>query len=357
MLTLYEAFNTVNLAKTVQSRRLRSACHTNIRSFCIQNKMFVVWLLTIIISVILLRFILRCNVKRCTSKINMTGKVVIVTGANSGIGFYTAQDLARRGARVILACRNDARGTRARNQIIADTGNTNVVYKHLDMASLKSVKKFCEDITRTEERLDVLVNNAGMYGLGHQYTDDGIIEVMQVNYFSTFLLTDLLLPMIKTQQGRIVNVGSMLFYIGDLKPDHINKKRYYGNLMTYANSKFCMMAFTVELARRLQGSGVTVNMVHPGVIKTTIVTDHTNIFMRVGFAILCWICYRTAEEGAQTVVHVSVSEECANTSGKFFVDCAVWKCYWKCGSKITGRNLWSLSEQLLQNKQTNMRDR
>ncbi|KAL0880657.1 hypothetical protein ABMA27_001876 [Loxostege sticticalis] len=307
------------------------------------------------LAVIVLRIILRFGVKRCTSKVNMSGKVVIVTGANSGIGFYTALDLARRGARVILACRHEARGIRARDQIIAATLNSNVVYKHLDMASLYSVKKFCEDITRTEERVDVLVNNAGVYALGDRYTDDGIVETMQVNYFSVFLLTDLLLPMIKAQRGRIVNVGSLAHYIGDLKPDHINKKGYYSEMITYANSKFCIMAFTVELARRLRGSGVTVNAVHPGVVKTNITDTNRNILLDVVFWVLVWVCYRTAEEGAQSVVHCCVAEECAQTSGKFFVDCAVWRGPWKSESKIIHLNLWNISEKLLKYKQTNMK--
>ncbi|XP_063822882.1 retinol dehydrogenase 13-like [Ostrinia nubilalis] len=205
----------------------------------------------------------------------MTGKVVIVTGANRGIGFHTAQDLARRGARVVLACRDEARGPRARDQIITETGNSNVVYKHLNLSSLSSVRTFCEDILKSEERLDVLVNNAGAYGLGGRYTDYGIVEVMQVNYFSIFMLTDLLLPMIKERRGRVVNVTSLLQYIGHLNLDHINEKG--SELMTYANSKFCLMTFTVELARRLRGSGAAALAVHPGVVRTDLTRSSSSL--------------------------------------------------------------------------------
>ncbi|KOB70762.1 Short-chain dehydrogenase [Operophtera brumata] len=109
----------------------------------------------------------------------MEGKVVIVTGANAGIGFHTAQDLARRGARVILACRDHGRGTAARASIVAETGNNNVVYQHLDLSSLKSVRQFATNIIETEDRLDVLVNNAGIYGFADTFTEDEIIQTMQ----------------------------------------------------------------------------------------------------------------------------------------------------------------------------------
>ncbi|XP_063626745.1 QRFP-like peptide receptor [Cydia splendana] len=118
--------------------------------------------------------------KSFKSKLPMTGKVIIVTGANSGLGFETAKDLAKRGGRVIMACRNEHRALAARDSIIKETGNPEVVYKHLDMSSLASVRRFVEDIDNTEKRLDVLVNNAGVNGCGDRFTEDGIVEEMQM---------------------------------------------------------------------------------------------------------------------------------------------------------------------------------
>ncbi|KAI5643383.1 short chain dehydrogenase domain-containing protein [Phthorimaea operculella] len=300
----------------------------------------------IFLAAIITRLILKCAIKRCESTVSMKGKVIIVTGANTGLGFHVAKDLAARGGRVILACRNIQRGTTARDDIIASTGNMEVVFKQLNLSSLKSVRQFAEDVKKTESRLDVLVNNAGVYGLGDRLTEDNIVEGMQINHFAPFLLTILLLPMLKESQGRIVNLSSLCHYRGEVKIDKINKPNAYSGISTYANGKLCAIIFTKELARRLGDSKVTVNAVHPGVILTNIASNGS-FASSVIFAVWCWLCCRTADEGAQTIIYLSVADEVKNTTGKYFVDCKERFVLWSANNEQLGKQLWEFSEQLV----------
>lgn len=291
---------------------------------------------------------LRCSLKNCVSQECMKGKVVIVTGANAGIGFHTSMDLARRGARVILACRDAAKGTDAQEAITSCTGNTDVEYKHLDLSSLKSVRQFAANILDTEDKLHVLVNNAGVYGFGHCYTEDHIIETMQVNYYGHFLLTLLLLPLLKNSQpSRIVNLSSILHFFGRFDPGTVNSVGWiYNDTMAYCNSKYCMLMFTIELSKRLEGSGVVANAVHPGVIMTGITTQIPRFLL---FFFWCWsLMYsRTAEQGAQTVLHLAVAKECEKVSGKYFVDCSSRYKSWRVSSQRHAIKLWELSTAMV----------
>lgn len=292
---------------------------------------------------------IRFSTKKCKSKVSMKGKVVIVTGANAGIGFHTAKDLARRGARVILACRDHGRGTAAQDSIVAETGNNNVVYQHLDLSSLKSVRQFAKNIIEIEERLDVLVNNAGIYGFAGTYTEDQIMQTMQVNYYGHFLLTQLLLPLLKkSKPSRIINLSSILHFCGRFNANTINERVFINNdIFAYANSKFCMLMFSIELSRRLKGSQVVANAVHPGVIMTSISENISNVLLR--FLFWCWsIMYsRTAEEGAQSIIHLAVAEECERVSGKYFVDCSSSFMLWKAANENEAQKLWDYSTKLV----------
>ncbi|XP_047989136.1 retinol dehydrogenase 12-like [Leguminivora glycinivorella] len=308
------------------------------------GELFVVFVLVIIFVTKLSVLISKTS---CKSKVPMRGKVIIVTGANSGLGFETAKDLAKRGGRVIMACRNEHRALAARDLIIAETGNSGVVYKHLDMSSLASVRRFVEDVTSTEKRLDVLINNAGVNGCGDRFTEDGIVEEMQVNYFGIFLLTLLLVPLLKkTGESRIVNVSSTLHFFGRINFEHINKKGYYLDMFTYSNSKLCTVLFTVELARKLKGSGVTVNAVHPGIIMTNI-TAASCALERLLFSSLCWISSRNVVEGAQTIIYLAVAKEVATTTGKYFIDCKESYMTRKTKNKKLITDLWNYSEKLV----------
>lgn len=206
----------------------------------------------------------------CTSRAMMTGKTVVITGANTGIGKETALDLAKRKAKVILACRDIEKGKKAVSDIINESGNPNVVFRLLDLASLDSVRIFASELLAEEPTIDVLINNAGVMQCPHWKTVDGYEMQFGVNHLGHFLLTNLLLERLKqASAARIVVVSSRAYeWINGIKFDDINSDNTYNPREAYAQSKLANILFTRALARRLQGSSVIVNCLHPGVIRT-----------------------------------------------------------------------------------------
>ena len=191
------------------------------------------------------------------SRYHFLGKTVVVTGANTGIGKETALDLVKRGAKVILACRDEQRATDAAKDIIAETGSDKVLVRIVDLSSFESVRAFARLINETEERLDILVNNAGFIG-SYQLTKDGYESIFQVNYLSHFLLTLLLLDkMKKSAPSRIVNVSALAyeFKSANLQLDDfvLSKEKVSQGFERYAQSKLAQVVFTKELSRRLEG--------------------------------------------------------------------------------------------------------
>ena len=190
----------------------------------------------------------------------MSGKTAIVTGANTGIGKETALDFAKRGAKVILACRDEAKANQAAKDIIAETGSDKVLVRVVDLSSFESVRAFAKLVNETEERLDILVNNAGLFGSHPSPSKDGYEMIMQVNYVSHFLLTLLLMEKLrKSAPSRIVNVSSM----GSTRKDlnlQLNKDYFItlcsSSFQRYAESKLAQVLFTKELSQRLEGQGI-----------------------------------------------------------------------------------------------------
>ncbi|KAG6449324.1 hypothetical protein O3G_MSEX005982 [Manduca sexta] len=256
----------------------------------------------------------------CQSKAKLNGKTALVTGGNAGIGLETARDLARRGAKVIIASRDEKKSMDAVQDIIKTTGSTDVEYLQLDLAEFNNIRKFAEVFNRNYERLDILVNNAGCAGLKNRLTEDGIDIVMQVNYFGPFLLTNLLLPkLISSKPSRIVILTSLFHVFGNISVENFTGAGTNRQLQTYANSKLCDVLWTRALAKRLP-SEVTVNCLHPGAVKTDIF-KRLKPWLRSIMHFILTVFFKTAKEGAQTSIHLCVSEELDNVSGKYFVDC------------------------------------
>ncbi|XP_063533394.1 retinol dehydrogenase 11-like, partial [Cydia strobilella] len=288
----------------------------------------------------------------CKSSRHLVGKVVIVTGANAGIGFETAKNLAERGARVIMACRNEGRATVARDQIVAATGNPDVHYRHLDLASLKSVREFADNINKTEERLDILINNAAIYGSKLEKTEDGLLLGMQSNHFGPFLLTNLLLPKLKSSApSRIVNVSSIAYERGIIDFNNLNGEKETDETIhvskVYSASKLCNILMTVELDRQLHGTGVTVNCLHPGVVDTEILT-FIPVFNQL--LPLLRLFFKNSWEGAQTTVHLAVAPEVASISGRYFKDCHEAIPSKSAQDLKVARELWEVSEKFVKLK-------
>ncbi|XP_046860995.1 retinol dehydrogenase 13-like [Xenia sp. Carnegie-2017] len=291
----------------------------------------------------------------CTSKATMKGKTVIITGANAGIGKSTAIDLASRGARIIMACRSLERGQAALNDIVKQTGNNDIILKHLDLSSFKSVRKFAEEIYSSEEKIDVLINNAGTVStVERKLSEDGLELTMAVNHFGHFLLTNLLLDLLRrSAPSRIVVVSSSYHYSfittrSLIKLDDLQFEKSYTNLEAYGQSKLANILFTRELAKRLKGTGVIANSLHPGVFSTEIGRDafpqNFNKFVKF----ISHVVMKTLEEGAQTTIHLAVSEDVENVTGKYFVDCEETKPAHTAEDDDGAKRLWELSEKIVQ---------
>lgn len=194
------------------------------------------------------------------------GKVIIVTGAASGIGKETAMEMAERGGRVILACRNKDNAIATRDAIVAKTGNVDVHFMYLDLKSLKSVRTFVQEFLQQNKRLDLLINNASIVGAYTHLSDDGLEMQMAVNHYGPFLLTSLLLDILKTSvPSRIVTVSSAAYDRAVFRKEYIETQRTNGNTFeTYAQSKLANILFTKELSSVLRDTGVTANCVNPG---------------------------------------------------------------------------------------------
>ncbi|KAG9265173.1 dehydrogenase/reductase SDR family member 13-like [Astyanax mexicanus] len=303
--------------------------------------------------VVVAYFLLRIYVSgaRCKSKAKLDGKTVIVTGSNTGIGRETAVDLARRGARVILACRSQSRGEAALAIVKRESRSSNVVFMQLDLASLKSVRSFAETFLKTESRLDILINNAGVYLQGR--TEDGLGLMFEVNHLGHFLLTHLLLDRLKEcGPSRVVNVSSMLHQHGNLDFNVFNTHKEFGagdSLMdvmkVYSHSKLCNVLFTHELAKRLQGTNVTCYSLHPGVINTEL-TRHYSKVLKMVLKPIIRLFSKDLEAGAQTTLYCAVQEGIEGLSGRYFSDCAVKEVQPKARDNAVAKKLWELSEKL-----------
>ncbi|XP_063967091.1 retinol dehydrogenase 11-like [Lytechinus pictus] len=283
---------------------------------------------------------------RCHSNARLDGKTVIITGCNTGIGRESAKDLAKRGARVIMACRNIEKAEEARLDVVRVSGSSNVVVKKLDLASMKSIRKFAEDIKKEEKQLNILLNNAGIMMCPRWETEDGFEMQLGTNHLGHFLLTLLLLDLIKSSApSRIVNVSSAAHDRGSMHFDDILLKKSYGPMKAYGQSKLANILFTRELARQLKGTGVTCYSLHPGVINTELVRHFPSYaapLLFLGSAFL-----KTPEQGAQTNIYCCVDEKAGQETGLYYKDCATATPTKAAQDNEAAKKLWDLSLKLV----------
>ncbi|XP_007244826.2 dehydrogenase/reductase SDR family member 13 [Astyanax mexicanus] len=288
---------------------------------------------------------------KCKGQRDMTGKNVIITGGNTGIGKATAMDLAGRGARVILACRNQQKAEAAISDIEKMTGSTNVAYMQLDLSSLKSVRSFAETYLKTESRLDLLINNAGLVADGR--TEDGFGIEFGVNHLGHFLLTCLLLDRLKESPGaRVITLSSMAYQWGTIDFDALAANKDLGTgryswqfFHAYCNSKLCNVLFTHELAKRLKGTNVTCYSVHPGVVKTEL-SRHVSLWQKVFIEPVAWLLFLDPTTGAQTTLHCALQEGIEALSGRYFSCCAVQEVSARAKDDAVAKKLWDVSMRL-----------
>lgn len=263
-------------------------------------------------------------------------------GANSGLGKETAKYMAKRGAKIIMGCRNlitaaEVKGElnnffqyfkinfiNVAGEIIEETNNHKIVLHHLDLSSFKYIREFATKIIETEPKIDILIHNAGVGSLQKAKTFENIEMTMMVNCYGPFLLTHLLIHVLKKSvPSRIVNVSSKahkLSVFDPRKPYHLNPIDFWCPIYLYPNSKLAGILLTYELANRLQGSGVTANIVHPGTVDSPI-WNKEPFPLNVGGYLISKLFMKTVEQGIQTILYASLSQSIEGVSGKYFRDC------------------------------------
>ncbi|MGH7821709.1 MAG: SDR family oxidoreductase [Candidatus Binatia bacterium] len=276
---------------------------------------------------------------------DIRGKTCLITGPTAGIGRETALALAERGANLVLVCRNRARGDETVREIREKTANEQVELMIADLSSQEEIRRLAGAFLATQRPLHVLINNAGVFNLRRSTTVDGIETVFAVNHLAYFLLTMLLLERLKeSAPARIVNVASDAHHWGTLDFDDLGGERRYRPMKIYGQSKLANIAFTYELARRLEGTGVTVNCLHPGAVGTRLGSN--NGWVAGMLLPLLRPFMRTPEKGAETSIYLASSPEVRGVSGKYFFDCRERRSSRESQDAEVGSRLWKLSEQL-----------
>lgn len=273
------------------------------------------------------------------------GKRCVITGANTGIGKETARELARQGAHIVMICRNEAKGTSAMQEIIAETGNKNVDLLIADLSSMEQVRDVATTIKARYDALHVLINNAGLIAWNRRLTADGYEETFAVNHLAPFLLTNLLLELIKTSApARIINLSSSAHSMGKMYFDDLMFEEKYSAMKVYAQSKLANILFTRELANKLSGSNVTVNAVMPGVINSEFGQGLQGI-VKIGFGLMQRFML-TPIEGATTSIYLATSYEGGVASGEYFRKNKIARISRTARDTEQAKRLWDISGQL-----------
>ena len=278
----------------------------------------------------------------------MEGKVCLVTGASDGIGYVASRELARKGARVVLVGRNAAKTDDAVQRIIADTGNPYVERLLADLSSQREVRRVASEALERLPRIDVLLNNAGAVFLSNRRSVDGLEMTFALNHMGYFLLTGLLLERLRASApARIINVSSSShWHPGRFTLEDLPKPGNNRGYRAYGKSKLCNILFTYELARKMEGSGVTVNALHPGLVQTNIARNNGLLGRVVNF----FIGARgvDADKGAETLVYLASAPEVEGVTGKFFIDCKVVPSSALSYDRELAAGLWEMSERLIE---------
>lgn len=276
----------------------------------------------------------------------MQGKICLITGANTGIGYFTAKELAQKGATVVLACRDEQKARAAAEALKKETANPNIEAMVVDMSSLASVRSFAAQFLAKYPALHVLINNAGLIIGERKVTPEGLEATFATNFAGPFLLTNLLLDRLKeSAPSRIVNVSSAAHQLGKLNLDDLQSERSYSKFRVYGTTKLEMNLFSDELARRLAGTKVTSNSLHPGTVGTN--------FGQSGGGIYAWLARLVRslllrpEDGAKTSVYLASSPEVEGVSGKYFERCKPTKTSRASQDANAAKQLWTATEKLV----------
>ena len=275
----------------------------------------------------------------------MGGKVVLITGGTSGIGKAAATALAGMGATVVITGRNEERGKRALQEIQEESGNDGVELILADLTVQDEVRRLAEELRERHNQLEVLVNNAGLVLSERTETPDGIETQLAINHLAPFLLTNLLLDLLKeSAPSRIVTVSSDAHRWAKIDLDDLQSRKRYRGMQVYGKTKLANIMFTYELAERLEGTGVTANCMHPGGVNTNFGNNQggpMNLLFRLFKPFM-----RSPEQGADTLIYLASSPEVEGMTGKYLADRKVKAASDAAYDETTRKRLWEASEEL-----------
>lgn len=280
---------------------------------------------------------------------NLNNKICLITGATSGIGKATALEIAKLGATTILLCRNEKLGNQTAEEIKQKTNNQKIDLFVVDLSSQKEIKEFAEQFKQKYSQLHILINNAGVYLTKRQTTVDNLETTFAVNYLAYFLLTNLLLDVIKKcESARIINVAGSYHTKGKINFDDLQLEKNYNGFTATYQSQLARILFTYELSRQLQATGVTVNCLHPGAIATPMIEKDKDcpkamkFFYNIGKYFL-----KSPQKGAETIIYLAVSDEVNNITGKYFVNKEIVLSSPLSYDIALAKQLWDMSLQLI----------
>lgn len=275
----------------------------------------------------------------------MNNKLCVITGANSGIGFETAKALARKGAYLVMVCRNEDKAETARQEIIEETSNPGIDIVLCDFAIQAEIRNAAEEIKKNYKKIDVLINNHGFLASEREDTVDGLEKTFAVNHIGYFMFTNLLLDMIKAaDQGRIVSVASGAHRAGEFDPENIQLDNNFTPWKAYGNSKLFNILFTRELANQLVDTNVTANCLHPGVVATNFAQSGSWI-MRTLFTIGKPF-FVSPKKGAETTIYLATSEKVKEVNGAYFRNKKVATPSKDARDDEAAKQLWDISKKL-----------
>ena len=293
----------------------------------------------------------------CRLSPNLQYKVAIVTGSNCGIGYYTALRLAELGARVVLACRDPTRANIALEKIKKEVKNAQVEFIRIDLTSTSSIKAFVDAFKSKYDRLDILINNAGLLSETRTVTPEGIETTFAANHLGHFMLTLLLQDyLVKSAPSRVINVSSLASLSGNIHWDDLMLEKGYTMWKAYSQSKLANVIFANEFNRRFESKGVKAVSLHPGSVRTEIGRAYKKLIFKVLIAFLyplLLLIVKNAKQGAQTTLHCALLDHDQLEGGAYYSDCVVAKMHSHGRDEAVGKRLWDKSLELLKMKDIN----
>lgn len=277
----------------------------------------------------------------------LQNKRCLITGANAGIGFATALQLARMGAELVIVCRDQAKSDEAKRQLIEQSGQPKITALAADLSNFASIRQLSDALHQQFDRLDILINNAGGVFSTFELTADGLERTIALNHFNYFLLTYHCLGLLQAApSARIVNVASEGNFRGEINLDSFTQNKGFSTLVAYRQSKLANVLFTYELAERLRGTTITCNCLHPGVVDTQIGNKRQSWFISLGWNVMKWWSSSiTPTEGAATSVYLASNADVQDISGKYFDTCRAIEPNPVAHDVALRKLLWQFSEE------------